>query len=114
VVFNQNESYRLHANVALRPEPFGALAYHYGNRKLVFLKSPRLVNLVKTIGDHSSVNAALDQLQLSPRARENYLGALTSLAQSDMIVQQNATAASASEIPATQPALQETINATVS
>jgi mycofactocin biosynthesis protein MftB len=28
----------LHPQVALRPEPFGALAYHYGNRKLVFLK----------------------------------------------------------------------------
>ena len=26
--------------VALRPEPFGALAYHYGNRRLVFLKHP--------------------------------------------------------------------------
>jgi hypothetical protein len=30
----------LHPQVALRPEPFGALAYHYGNRKLVFLKHP--------------------------------------------------------------------------
>ncbi|MCY7299756.1 MAG: mycofactocin biosynthesis chaperone MftB, partial [Ilumatobacteraceae bacterium] len=27
----------LHPQVALRPEPFGALAYHYGNRRLVFL-----------------------------------------------------------------------------
>ena len=27
----------LDPQVALRPEPFGALAYHYGNRRLVFL-----------------------------------------------------------------------------
>ncbi len=30
----------LHPQVALRPEPFGALAYHYGNRRLIFLKHP--------------------------------------------------------------------------
>ena len=33
----------LHPQVALRPEPFGALAYHYGNRRLVFLKHPDVV-----------------------------------------------------------------------
>jgi len=35
----------LHPQVALRPEPFGALAYHYGNRKLVFLKHPDVHNV---------------------------------------------------------------------
>ena len=33
----------LHPQVALRPEQFGALAYHYGNRKLVFLKHQPLL-----------------------------------------------------------------------
>ena len=37
----------LHPQVALRPEPFGALAYHYGNRKLVFLKHPDVVRVVR-------------------------------------------------------------------
>jgi putative mycofactocin binding protein MftB len=27
---------------SLRPEPFGALAYHYGTRRLVFLKDAML------------------------------------------------------------------------
>ena len=27
---------KLHPSVALRPEPFGALAYHYDNRRLIF------------------------------------------------------------------------------
>jgi putative mycofactocin binding protein MftB len=29
--------YRLSPRVAPHPEPFGALAYHYGNRRLTFL-----------------------------------------------------------------------------
>ena len=33
----------LDPQVALRPEPFGALAYHYGNRRLMFLKHPDMV-----------------------------------------------------------------------
>ena len=33
--------------MALRPEPFGALAYHYGNRRLVFLKHPDVVRVVQ-------------------------------------------------------------------
>ena len=45
----------LHPQVALRPEPFGALAYHYGNRRLVFLKSPDVVAVVRALGDHATV-----------------------------------------------------------
>ena len=37
----------LDPQVALRPEPFGALAYHYGNRRLVFLKHPDVVSVVR-------------------------------------------------------------------
>lgn len=37
----------LSSSVALRPEPFGALAYHFGNRKLTFLKRPELVAVVR-------------------------------------------------------------------
>lgn len=33
-----DEAWRLSPSVALRPEPFGALAYHFGNRKLTLLK----------------------------------------------------------------------------
>lgn len=37
---------RLHPSVAVRPEPFGALAYHYDTRRLVFLRHPQLVDVV--------------------------------------------------------------------
>ena len=38
-------------SVALRPEPFGALVYHFGTRKLSFLKSKQLVTVVETLAD---------------------------------------------------------------
>jgi len=40
------EAWALDESVALRPEPFGALAYHFGTRKLSFLKTPELVDVV--------------------------------------------------------------------
>ena len=36
-----DEAWALSPSVALRPEPFGALAYHFGNRRLTFLKNAR-------------------------------------------------------------------------
>ena len=80
------QAYRLHPKVALRPEPFGALAYHYGNRKLVFLKSQRMVALVRDLGTHPTLNDALTAAGLTDRSRPKYLAALNSLAQSDMLI----------------------------
>ena len=45
-----DEPWTLSPSVALRPEPFGALAYHFGNRKLSFLKRPELVAVVRGLG----------------------------------------------------------------
>ena len=53
--------YRLDPAVALRPEPFGALAYHYGTRRLVFLRATELVDLVEDLHNHPSADAALDR-----------------------------------------------------
>ena len=49
----------LDPQVALRPEPFGALAYHYGTRRLIFLKHPDVVRVVRALGDHDTVADAL-------------------------------------------------------
>ena len=43
------EAWRLDGSVALRPEPFGALDYHFGTRRLSFLKTPELVDLVRNL-----------------------------------------------------------------
>ncbi len=89
VVFDPSRPYAVHPQVALRPEPFGALAYHYGNRRLVFLKHNALVALVRSLGDHPTVDAALDDAigtgALSLRQRSSYLKALASLAASDVL-----------------------------
>ena len=81
-------SYRLHPNVAVRPEPFGALVYHYGNRKLVFLKSPRMVSVVQSLGDAASVRDALISNGVAEKNVPKYTDALTGLLTSDMIVAQ--------------------------
>ena len=81
--FDTARAYRLHPQVALRPEPFGALAYHYGNRKLVFLRAPELVDLVRDLDRHPSAEAALAGV---PDARRPaFRKALASLSGSDMI-----------------------------
>ncbi len=79
-------AYRLHPNVAVRPEPFGALVYHYGNRKLVFLKSSRMVALVKSLNDAPSVRAALETNGVAAKNTERYVAALNSLLASDMLI----------------------------
>ena len=53
-------SCELHPQVALRPEPFGALAYHYGNRRLIFLKHPDVVSVVKSMSEHETLERALE------------------------------------------------------
>ncbi|MHB1446479.1 MAG: mycofactocin biosynthesis chaperone MftB [Acidimicrobiales bacterium] len=83
--FDSARPYRLHPQVALRPEPFGALAYHYGNRKLVFLRAPELVELVRELDRHPSADEALSGV---PEARRPaFRRALVSLSGSDMIAE---------------------------
>ncbi|RRO18032.1 mycofactocin biosynthesis chaperone MftB [Saccharopolyspora rhizosphaerae] len=81
--FDVGRGYRLNPQVALRPEPFGALAYHFGNRKLSFLKVPELVELVRELGEHASVEDAL--ATVPEQRRSQFRNALASLANSDMI-----------------------------
>jgi putative mycofactocin binding protein MftB len=72
-------------SVALRPEPFGALVYHFGNRKLSFLKSKTLVAVVEALGDHPSAAATLTACGVSEAQRPTYVKALADLARSQMI-----------------------------
>jgi len=83
--FDPSRRYALHPRVALRPEPFGALAYHYGNRRLNFLRSPDLVALVEGLGDHPSVEVALEASGIPPQRRPAYRAALARLATSDFL-----------------------------
>ena len=75
----------LHPQVALRREPFGALAYHYGNRRLVFLKHPDVVRVVESLAAHATVADALDACDVAPGRRPAFERALTSLLESEMV-----------------------------
>jgi mycofactocin biosynthesis protein MftB len=84
-VLAESAPYELDPQVALRPEPFGALAYHYGNRRLTFLRAPELVELVKSLADHPSIDAALAASPVPPKRWPTFRRALASLAESEVI-----------------------------
>jgi putative mycofactocin binding protein MftB len=77
--------YRLSRSVALRPEPFGALAYNYVNRRLVFLRSPDIVRVVEALGEAPDTAAALAAAGIARERHPSFLAALDSLAEAGVI-----------------------------
>ncbi len=75
----------LDPRVALRREPFGALAYHYGNRRLIFLKHPEVVAVVEQLGQSPSLQAALESCGVEPARWSRFLAAIDSLAASEVV-----------------------------
>ena len=69
----------LHPQVALRPEPFGALAYHYGNRKLVFLKHPDVVAVLRDVAAHDTLADTLVAHNVAPERWNSFVSALSSV-----------------------------------
>lgn len=82
--FASDRAWRLNPQVALRDESFGALAYHYGNRRLVFLKSRLMVTLVSSLGEFPSASAAIEAC-VPEGSRGAYERALARLAASEVI-----------------------------
>ena len=78
--------YALHPQVGLRPERFGALAYHYGNRRLTFLNDDRLVAVVRTAGDHDDIDAALVAAEVPVAQWPAYRRALARLVDAEVLV----------------------------
>jgi putative mycofactocin binding protein MftB len=83
--FDAQRGWRLHPQVALRDESFGALAYHYGNRRLSFVRSTALVEVLRCLERHTSAAAAVDSVVAVPD-RERHLRALAALVRSEMVV----------------------------
>jgi len=75
----------LDPRVSLRPEPFGALAYHYGNRRLVFLRHPDIVAVVRDLADHGSVRDALVARGVATERWPGFVSALESLRNSEIV-----------------------------
>ena len=78
--------WRLHPQVAVRPEPFGALLYHFGTRRLSFLKNRTIAAVVESLAEHPDVRSALNAAGIEPGDEAPYLHALGVLADSQMLV----------------------------
>jgi putative mycofactocin binding protein MftB len=86
--FDPDHGWRLHPQVAVRPEPFGALLYHFGTRKLSFLKNRTIVAVVQSLADHPDVRSACRAAGVDDSLQGPYLHALAVLAGSTMLVLQ--------------------------
>ena len=84
LAFDTSAPWQLNGQVSLRDESFGALAYHHGTRRLVFLKSRELVDIVRRLSEFDSADAALDSL-VPAEQRSRYVTALTSLVRSEIL-----------------------------
>ena len=69
----------------MRPEPFGALLYHFGTRRLSFLKSRALYEVVRSLAEHPTAREACAHAGVAEADLPSYRAALASLAASDMI-----------------------------
>jgi putative mycofactocin binding protein MftB len=58
---------QLHPQVSVRPEPFGARLYHFGTRRLSFLKDRRLLDVVQRLNGTTSIESALSDVPVSDR-----------------------------------------------
>jgi putative mycofactocin binding protein MftB len=80
-----DRGWRVAPRVAVRPEPFGALVYHFGTRRLTFLKSRLLLDVVSTLSEHESARDACRAAGVAEEEMPRYEKALTALAGTGMI-----------------------------
>lgn len=83
--FDPAQPWTLDSQVAIRPESFGALAYHFGTRRLSFLKSPTLRDLVVSLAEHPTARDAIDAARIPESEHGQYERALATLSETGMI-----------------------------
>lgn len=71
--------------VSVRPESFGALLYHFGTRRLSFLKDRRLLEVVQQLPASRTARDACLAVGLAPEELPTYERALAQLAATDML-----------------------------
>ncbi len=85
VTFDGSVPWTVHPQVSLRPESFGALAYHFGTRRLSFLKSRTLLAVVESLADQPTGRDACRAAGVPSEELDRYEQALGTLAESGMI-----------------------------
>jgi mycofactocin biosynthesis protein MftB len=83
--FDLDRAWCVDDRVAVRPEPFGALLYHFGTRRLSFLKNATVLAVVRSLADHPSARSACAAAGVGAAALPVYERALATLAESRMI-----------------------------
>ena len=77
--FDLDGAWMLHPSVSVRPEPFGALLYHFGNRRLSFLKTRQLLDIVQGLAAAPTARAACLDAGVQPADLASVARALGSL-----------------------------------
>lgn len=88
--FDLDAAWILHTQVSIRPERFGALLYHFGTRRLSFLKNPTLLTVVQSLDKQPSARDACLAAGVSAAELSSYRSALATLAASSMICERGA------------------------
>jgi mycofactocin biosynthesis protein MftB len=83
--FDLDRAWALHPSVSVRPEPFGALLYHFGNRRLSFLKSRQLLDVVLGLATAPDARTACLDSGADPAQLPVLARALAALAAGDAI-----------------------------
>ncbi|MEV6345903.1 mycofactocin biosynthesis chaperone MftB [Actinoplanes sp. NPDC051851] len=90
--FDLDRAWDLHPQVSVRPEPFGALLYHFGTRKLSFLKDRGLLSVVQALATAPTARAACEAVSGGDVSRSDvlrYERALAVLARSSMLTERS-------------------------
>jgi mycofactocin biosynthesis protein MftB len=77
--------FELTPHVSVRPEAFGALLYHFGTRRLSFLKDRRLTEVVLGLSDAPTAHAACTAAGIADADMAKYERALRALVDTDVI-----------------------------
>jgi putative mycofactocin binding protein MftB len=83
--FDAARGWRLHPQVSVRPERFGALLYHFGTRRLSFLKDRLLLDVVTSLGEHGSARDACLAAGVDAEQLPRFERALAQLAAGNML-----------------------------
>ena len=86
VALDLNLAWRVHPQVSIRPEPFGALLYHFNNRKLSFLKDRRLLEVIQVLPDFPTATLACEAVGISVDELPKFQRALATLRDSEILV----------------------------
>jgi putative mycofactocin binding protein MftB len=83
--FDLDRPWCIDDQVAVRPEQFGGLLYHFGTRRLSFLKNTTVLAVLRSLAEHDSARSACAAAGVGAGALSAYEQALATLAESQII-----------------------------